>query len=351
MRKAIVISKEERVCPICGKLHFIEERCRRAETVIKGQSVCYDQKYYFCSNASEDENEYESGAMLNINLLNALNAYRKQNNLLTSDEIVSIRKDYSLSQVDLARLLGWGEATISRYESKAIQDEAYDNTLRQLKDSPYIVFEYFKRNQSSFSLDKQSEIKNKIDEKMDSYGREVTARQALMSEYVQFDTPSDLNGNRSLDIDKIEAIVSYYAKKIKDLYKVKLMKMLWYADAISYMKSGSSMTGLVYLHKEMGALPVGHNKLLSLERINVQEETSANYDLLIHFYPLETIDYSVLMDDEIEILDTVIRKFKRYQTKQIIEYMHKEKAYSMTEADEIIPYSLARDLREFKSGS
>ena len=289
--------------------------------------------------------------MLNINLLNALNAYRKQNNLLTSDEIVSIRKDYSLSQVDLARLLGWGEATISRYESKAIQDEAYDNTLRQLKDSPYIVFEFFKRNQSSFSLDKQSEIKNKIDEKMDSYGREVTARQALKSEYVQFDTPSDLNGNRILDIDKIEAIVSYYAKKIKDLYKVKLMKMLWYADAISYMKSGSSMTGLVYLHKEMGALPVGHNKLLSLERINVQEETSANYDLLIHFYPLETIDYSVLMDDEIEILDTVIRKFKKYQTKQIIEYMHKEKAYSMTEADEIIPYSLAKNLREFKSGS
>lgn len=45
--------------------------------------------------------------------------------LLTSDEIVAIRESYGLSQVDLAKLLGWGEATISRYESKAIQDEAY----------------------------------------------------------------------------------------------------------------------------------------------------------------------------------------------------------------------------------
>ena len=189
-------------CPLCGNKHDVEIRRRIAKTMIKGQLVEYEEYYYYCSNANEDENEFESGALLNINLLSALNAYRKQNNLLTSDEIVSIRKDYSLSQVDLARLLGWGEATISRYESKAIQDEAYDNTLRQLKDSPYIVFEFFKRNQSSFSLDKQSEIKNKIDEKMDSYGREVTARQALMSEYVQFDTPSDLNGNRSLDIDK-----------------------------------------------------------------------------------------------------------------------------------------------------
>ena len=45
--------------------------------------------------------------------------------LLTSDEIVAIRESHGLSQADLAKLLGWGEATISRYESKAIQDEAY----------------------------------------------------------------------------------------------------------------------------------------------------------------------------------------------------------------------------------
>ena len=343
MNKVVLVAKKKMACPICGKTHLIEEKCRNSETLIKGQSVHYEQRFYYCSNASEDENEFESGLMVNANLLNAINAYRKQNGLLTSDEIVSIRKDYSLSQVDLARLLGWGEATISRYESKAIQDQAYDNALRLLKGSPYIVFEYFKKNMSAFS----SEIKKRIDEKMDSYGREVITRQALESEYVKYDTPSDLNGNMILDIDKIEAVVSYYAKNIKDLYKVKLMKMLWYADALNYKNYGYSMTGLVYQHKEMGALPVGHNKLLSLEQINVQEETSANYDLLIHFYPFEPIDYSVLSEAEIFILDKIITKFRSYKTKQIVEYMHKESAYKMTDPDEIIPYSLTKGLREF----
>lgn len=347
MNKVVLVSKKVMACPICGKTHLLEEKCRKAETVIKGQSVHYKQRFYYCSNASEDENEFESGLMVNANLLNAINAYRKQNGLLTSDEIVSIRKDYSLSQVDLARLLGWGEATISRYESKAIQDEAYDNALRLLKSSPYNVFEYFKKNLSFFSPEKQTEIKKRIDEKMDSYGREVMTRQALGSEYVKYDTPSDLNGNKILDINKIEAIVSYYAKNINDLYKVKLMKMLWYADALNYKIYGSSMTGLVYQHKDMGALPVGHNKLLSLEKINVQEENSANYDLLIHFYPFESIDYSVLSEDEIIILDKIIKKFRSYKTKQIVEYMHEETAYKMTEPDEIIPYYLTKDLREF----
>lgn len=85
------------------------------------------------------------------------------------------------------------------------------------------------------------------------------------------------------------------------------------------------MTGFVYIHKDMGALPVGHNKLMILERINVQEETSTSYDLLIHFYPFDTIDYSVITETDKDILDKVIRKFKSYKTQQIVEYMHKEK--------------------------
>ena len=346
MEKERVVRVIEMSCPVCGKTHSLEEKCRKAKTIIKGQTVKYNQVFYCCTNVNED-NEFETGYMMNMNLLNSINAYRKQNGLLTSEEIVSLRKDYSLSQVDLARLLGWGEATISRYESKAIQDDAYDNALRQLKDNPYIVFEYFKKNKSLFTPEKCIEIKKMIDEKMDSYGREVMTRKALCSEYVRFDTPSIINGNKCIDIDKIEAVVSYFAKNIKDLYKVKLMKMLWYADALCYKSTESSMTGLVYLHKSYGALPVGHNKLLSLERINVQEESSKNYDLLIHFYPYEGIDYSVIMDNEIVILDKVIKKFKRFKSQQLVEYMHEEKAYKETKDEEIIPYDLAKEIRDF----
>ena len=334
-------------CPLCGNKHDVEIRHRIAKTMIKGQLVEYEEYYYYCSNANEDENEFEPGSIMNANLLNARNAYRKQNGLLTSDEIVSLREDYCLSQVDLSRLLGWGEATISRYESKAIQDEAYDNTLRTIKEDPYVIFEYFKKNSYMLSDEKRSVIKKRIDERMALFGREVITRKAFESEYVQYDEPSDLNGNRILDIDKIETIVSYFAKNIVDLYKVKLMKLLWYSDVISYKLYGHSMTGLVYQHKCMGALPIGHNKLLSLERINVQEESSDSFDLLIHFYPLNNMDYSTLTESEVEILDRVIEKFKTYKTKQIVEYMHKEKAYQETKDEETIPYSLAIHLREF----
>ena len=128
-----LVRKFQMECPLCDKIHEIEERTRIAKTIIKGEEVNYEETYYFCLNSDEDENEFVTGKMENENLLNARNAYRRAHKLLTSDEIVAIRESYGLSQVDLAKLLGWGEATISRYESKAIQDDAYDNIHSDLE--------------------------------------------------------------------------------------------------------------------------------------------------------------------------------------------------------------------------
>ena len=138
MEASALIKKVHMNCPLCDKVHEVEERKRLTTITIKGEEVAYEEKFYFCANSDEDENEFESGSMTNENLLNARNAYRVSKGLLTSDEIVAIRESYGLSQVDLAKLLGWGEATISRYESKAIQDEAYDTMLRLVKDNPLL---------------------------------------------------------------------------------------------------------------------------------------------------------------------------------------------------------------------
>ena len=146
METSRLIRKIHMDCPLCDKTHEIEERKRLATITLKGDKVTYEERFYFCANAYEDENEFETGSMTNANLLNARNAYRVKHGLLTSDEIVAIRESYGLSQVYLSRLLCWGEATISRYESKAIQDEAYDTMLRFIKDNPLKALEFLKKN-------------------------------------------------------------------------------------------------------------------------------------------------------------------------------------------------------------
>lgn len=334
-------------CPLCGKTHEVEEKKRFADTILKGEKVTYEERFYFCVNADEEENEFETGLMLNANLLNARNAYRIKHGLLTSDEIVAIREGYGLSQVDLARLLGWGEATISRYESKAIQDEAYDNMLRIVRDNPLKALEFLDKNADKFSPAKREEVRSKIVEKLNVYGKEYLKRQMFKSDYANFETKSDANGFAMLDIDKIEAIISYIAEYVCNLFKVKLMKILWYADALSYKKRGYAMTGMVYKHEAMGALPIGHYNLMNLENLNIVEEESYKYGSMFSIYSTPGMDYSILSADDKAVLNEVITKFKNCTTEEIVDYMHEEKAYTETKQGDIIPFSLAEEIREF----
>ncbi len=333
-------------CPICDEFHEVEERTRIVETIIKGELISYEETYLLCCNSDEDENEFVTGKMENENLLNARNAYRKVHNLLTSDEIVDIRGMYGLSQVDLAKLLGWGEATISRYESKAIQDESYDITLRTIRDNPLATFEYFNKNKASFSFKKAETIEKCIKSRFDSEGKEYLQRQLLRSEYANYYNPCDENGFTVLDIDKIEAIISYFATKTKNLHKVRLMKMLWYADSLYFNLKNRTMTGLVYVHERFGALPIGHYTLVGLKNINMIEEYDGD-NIVFHFYPNATIDYRCISKDELKILDIVIEKFVSWSTTDIVSYMHNEQAYLSTADDEIIPFSLTKTNRAF----
>ena len=71
-------------CPLCDKEHEVEERKRISNITIKGEKVEYEESYYLCKNIHEDENEFVSAKMNDVNLMNARNAYRVKKGLLTS---------------------------------------------------------------------------------------------------------------------------------------------------------------------------------------------------------------------------------------------------------------------------
>jgi len=76
----------------------------------------------------------------------ALVAYRSRYDLLSPDEIRSIRERHHLTQAQLARLLRLGGKTISRWESgRNIQTAAMDVLLRLIRDIPESL-RYLKRH-------------------------------------------------------------------------------------------------------------------------------------------------------------------------------------------------------------
>lgn len=81
MEATTLLRKIHMNCPLCDKTHEVEERKRVTSIILKGEEVTYEERFYFCANVDEDENEFETGAMANENLLNARNAYRIKKDL------------------------------------------------------------------------------------------------------------------------------------------------------------------------------------------------------------------------------------------------------------------------------
>lgn len=81
MESSTLIRKIHMVCPLCDKAHEVEERKRLTTIKVNGETVSYEEKFLYCVNADETENEFDTASMANENLMNIINAYRVKHGL------------------------------------------------------------------------------------------------------------------------------------------------------------------------------------------------------------------------------------------------------------------------------
>ena len=332
-------------CPFCDSEHKMEIRKGLSTMLIKNEPVKFERTIYYCPIANE---EFAPAKIMDENMLAANDEYRKMKGLLTTGEIKKIRQCYDLTQKELANLLGWGGATIQRYETKLIQDETYDSILRMIMDNPGYALDLLSKHKELFEQDRYGHIREAIKENIREVGLLYSVKQQIRNLYTNYDEPMDYNGQKILDLDKVDKAIGFFANFINPLYKVKTMKLLWFTDVVHYNRFGCSVTGLVYKHLPLGAVPIAFNEILSLPSIKVFEEYGyGENDIRYRIIPNKVIGIDSFSIEEIEVLNKVVGFFKDMKTQDIVDYMHQEKAYEITAQNDIIPFSLTKDLRNF----
>lgn len=337
-----IIKSERRLCTCCMEEHEVKTVLVKENTIFKNVDVNYEPSYLFCDKANE---LYMDESQIQENDIKMKDAYRMQEGLLTSGEISKIRAQYGVSQCDLCILLGWGGKTITRYESHQVQDKAHDTILRKIELDPewfLTLLDDAKFKLRGTAYRKYFEMATSLYEE----GQDAYLRRAIEARYAGFQKNQMLHGNTALSLDKVIDVIRYFSfsKKITSLYKVKLMKLMWYADALAYKRRGVAITGLVYQALPMGAVPVAHNSIIDLKGIPCKEvdmgETNAYYFSLTGEQTFPT-----LLKDEIDILDCVIDKLGKMSKNEIVNFMHNELAYSETAPCEAIQFKYAECLQ------
>lgn len=336
-----VLSEVNMLCPCCMEKHTVKTIKVLEHNVFKNVPVEYDAEYTYCDQADES---YADEQQISSNDISMKNAYREKMGLLTSHQIADIRAKYGISQSDLCLLLGWGAKTITRYESHQVQDIAHDTILRKLDSDPEWFLQMLRAERNSLSAASYAKYTETGTELFEQ-DHDLYLKSAIMSKYVRFLHNPAVTGGKALALDVVVDMIRYYANSsmVTGLFLVKLMKLLWYADALSYKRKGHSISGLVYRALPMGAVPVAYESIVDLSTIH-REEVDMGDGTGYRFLPTENKEYPHLSLEDTDILDTVIRQFGRMPKNAIVETMHREDAYRETAPNDIIQFKYAQSL-------
>ena len=324
-------------CPQCKQVTEATLLSRKEHLPVLGEPVEYTARVYTCGTCKE---EFTTPALEEQNFKRACDLYRKKHNLVTAKEIKAIRETYGMSQRCFGRFLGWGEITIHRYESGAIQDIVHNETLLLLKGSPENMRTIFELNRTNLSKREQQRVEERIKALIGGNKRKFLA--ALISKEPIIDS-----GYKTLDPEKLENLILYLLRNLKGVFKTKLNKLLWYCDFYHFKQYAVSLTGTRYQHLPYGPVPDNYDLylwILATEKKIAGEEIIFNDTSGEFFRALAQEDLSSFTDKELGTIRYVVRTLGKLTARDISARSHNEAAYRKTKQSEIIPYNFAGQL-------
>jgi hypothetical protein len=114
------------------------------------------------------------------------------------------------------------------------------------------------------------------------------------------------------------------------MFKVKLNKLLFFADFANFKYSGYSISGCKYAAIPMGPVPNDYSLIFGLlesKEYLITTLVKIKYKEYDKFIPLKKFNKSLFKASEIEILQNVSNKFKSLPTEKIKNISHEDKAW------------------------
>ncbi len=326
-------------CEECGREVETKVITRQEIYVVCGESIDVEAQIRVCEVCGE---EFFDEELDSTTLLKAYNIYRQMHKLLLPEEIRQIREQYNLSQRSFAKLLNWGDKTIHRYENGSIQDKAHNSLLCFLRE-PQNMKSYLRDNEVDISAKQRRALLDAVNELEKTEKGRISHR--LVDMYLDQEPCVD-NGFKRFDFEKFTAMVQYFCERSNEMLKVKLMKLLNYADMIFYKENGISISGLQYIHLPFGPVPKHYEMLFGM----LEAENIISIDVLFEdgYEKHQVISgekrEKCLTEEELQMLERVFLKFEKFGSADISHYSHREKGYRETNQGDVIPYSYAKEM-------
>lgn len=264
--------KEQTICTVCNN-RSEAIKLVMSEIKIKGKQIVLEAPRKICTECHEIKFDQE------LDQAFAVHAIKKYNELygISGQELVALRKTFGISQDTLGKVLGIAKKTIVAYENEtSIPNDSYHTLLKSLIADKTKLFDY-----ASINKDKLSAYESK---KIFEQGPQLMDFSCDPFHKVISEEATPYNGYQVSHKENVMQVIQYVASRVKG--KTKLAKTLFFADAIAYAETASSLTGLYYAAINNGPIPDQFDSILEymvkrgklhLEIQEVHDYTQYNY--------------------------------------------------------------------------
>lgn len=318
-----------------GEVRYMQEA---ATLRYRKEYYSYIAHYYVCVDTGE---RFTTTELDSLNLNQVYHQYRVKYGIPFPDEIAAIRKTCGLSAAKMSEILGLGANQYRLYESGEMPSETIGKLLKSILNP--IVFRAFVQNAS---LQFSAAEYRKILEKTDNAVRE--AEQAARRRSIFGDTVrSRQNGYAPLSYDRLKNILLFYIGRLGGVFNTKMNKLLFYTDFLCYKRYGLGMSGLSYMAIQYGPVPCRWNQVYgAVDEIYPEIEAFPSGYSGVRLCSDARADMSLFSENELEVLETVCRRFCDASANEISEISHRENAWiHYVNTQKTIDYSEAFSLQ------
>ncbi|MGV8084144.1 MAG: type II TA system antitoxin MqsA family protein [Coriobacteriia bacterium] len=318
------------LCPTCMRVREYDTVEKEETFTVRGEAVSVTAPVAVCRVCGEEIGVAE---LDDAAIAAAFDIYRARHHLLQPEHIREIRSKYGLGQKAFARLLGWGEVTLARYESGALQSESHDAALR-LAENPGNVRQLLEINGHRLTDEQRRTVSSRLEEL--SQGHESLLVREDAAPY-----------GAAKEVGKLGEMVVFFAE-LPFMWRTKLSKLLFYADFLHAKRHGVSISGARYVRMQYGPVPTDFYMLqaMLIDGAAVDEVPVEMGDCEgTLFVVRRPVDRSTFSGEELETLEYVASAFRDWSISEFVEYSSDEPAWFETRDRETIPLSYAATLR------
>lgn len=277
--------------------------------------------------------------------------YREKANIIKPQDIIDLRKKYDISQRELTAILGFGKMTINRYERGGVPTKSQSDYIKLLIDNDDKFIEKVKEAYKNGNINDKTYEKIVSEELNISISKEEiqdNIRRYLLHALNR--KPDIYNGYKSLDIEKVENIISYIASKVKNLTITSLNKYLWFIDILSFNQRSIAITGLTYQNQKFGPTIIDkkYDEISLLDDKYIREDIETENGNTTRIISNNNYNLDKISDREKDIIDTIIKLLKNKKVTDISEMSHREDGWKKTKRFEQISFEYAMNLNIVK---